>query len=124
MILQSKVPSRKRRKKNEAAHRLQRPKEKEEDEVERRHGLQGQIPASRTKVLEVEALQVRLSGYAAKNGKPAEPASKEKSANFGTPQLANFLSEEAAERGTPVLTLTDKEELTRPKQTSLPLNLP
>ena len=118
------MPSRKRRKKKEAAHRLQGPKEKEEDEVESHHGLQNQIPASRTKLLEVEALQGRLSGYAAKNGKPAEPASKERSASFGTPQLANSSSEEAAGRATPVFTLTDKEESIRPKQISLPLDLP
>ena len=92
--------------------------------MEKHHGLQGQIPARRTKVLEAEALQVRQSGYAAKNGKPAELASKEKSANSGTHQLANFLSKEAAKQGTPVLTLTGQEELTHPKQTDLPLDLP
>ena len=118
------MPSRKRRKKKEAAHRLQGPKEKEEDEVESHHGLQDQIPASRTKVLEVEALQVRLSGHAAKNGKPAEHASKEKSASFGTLQLADSSSEETAGRVTHAFTLTDKEETIRPKQTSLPLDLP
>ena len=118
------MPSRKRRKTKEAAHRLLSPKEKEEDEVENHHGLQNQIPARRTKVLEAEVLQIRRSGYAVKNGKPAELASKEKSANTGTPQLANFLSEEAAEQGTPVLTHTGQEELTHPKQTSPPLALP
>ena len=118
------MPLRKRRKKKEAAHRLQDLKEKEEDEVESHHGLQDQIPASRTKVLEVEALQVRLSGHAAKNGKPAEPASKEKSASFGTLQLADSSTEETAGRVTRAFTLTDKEETIRPKQTSLPLDLP
>ena len=118
------MPSRKRRKTKEAALRHLRPKEKEVDEVEKGHGLQDQIPARRTKVLEAEALRVRRSGYAAKNGKPAELASTGTSANSGTPQLANFLSKEAAKQGTPVLTLTGQEELTHPKQTNLPLDLP
>ena len=124
MILQNKVPSRKRRKKKEAAPRHLRPKEKEKDEVERCRGPQGQIPARQTKVLEAKALQVRRSRYAAKIGKPAELASPRASANSGTPRLAGTLPEEAAEQGTPVLTHTGQEELTHPKQTSLPLDLP
>ena len=108
----------------EAAHRLQDPKEKDQDEVENHHGLQDQMPASRTKVLEAEALPVRPGGHAAKNGKPAEPASKEKSASFGILRLADSSTEETAGRVTRASTLTDKEEAIRPKQTNLPLDLP
>ena len=118
------MPSRKRRKTKEAALPHLSPKEKEKDKVEEGHGLQDQIPARRTKVLEAKALRVRQSRYAAKNGKPAELASPGTSANSGTPQLAIFLSKKAAEQGTPVLTLTGQEELTHPGQTSLPLDLP
>ena len=81
------------------------------------------MPASRTKVLEIEALPIRLSGHAAKNGKPAEPARTERSASFGTLHLADTSSEETAGRVMHAFTLTDKEETIRPKRTSLPLDL-
>ena len=118
------MPSRRKRKKKEAVRQLQDPKEKELDEVENLHGLLDQMPVGRTKALEVEAPPVRLRRHAVKNGKPAEPASRAKSANFGTLQFADSSTEETAGRVTHAFTLIGREETIRPKQTSLPLGLP
>ena len=118
------MPSRRKRKKKEAVHRLRDPKEKQPDEVESLHGPLDQIPASRTKALEIEAQPVRLKRHAVKNGKPAEPANRARSADFGILQPADSSKEETAERVTHAFTLTGMEETTHPRQTSLPLDLP
>ena len=124
MILQNVVPSRKRRrKKKEAAILHQRLKEKEEDEVEKDHSLQDQIPARRTKALEAKAPRERRSRYVAKSGKPAAFASTGTSANSGMPPLANLILKEPVRQGTLVHILIGLAELTLPKQTSLPLDL-
>ena len=124
MILQNVVPSRKRRKKKEAALLHLRLKEKEEDEVEKDHGLQDQIPALRTKVLEAKVPQERRSRYVAKIGKSAALANTGKNANSGMPLLASFMLKEAARRVTLVRILTGQVELIRPNQTSLLPDLP
>ena len=124
MILQNKVPSRKRvRKKKGAAIPRQRLKAKDEDEVERVRSLQSQIPAPRAKVIEAQVRKERRSRYAAKSGKPAAPVSTEISANFGTPLLANFMPRVAARQGTLVNILIGLAVLTLPKQTNHPLDL-
>ena len=123
MILQNVVPSRKRRKKKDAALLHQRLKEKEEDEVEKDHGLQDQIPARRTRALEAKAPRERRSRYAAKSGKPAALASSERNANSGMPLHASFMLKEAARQVTPVHILTEQAQLHLPNQTNLPLDL-
>ena len=124
MTLQNVVPSRKRRKTKEAALLHRRPKEKEEDEVEKDHGLQDQIPARRTKVHEAKAPRESRSRYAVKIGKPAALANTGKNANSGMPLLASFMLKEAARRVTLVRILTGQVELIQPNQTSLLPDLP
>ena len=123
MILQNVVPSRKRRKKKEAAPLHQRLKEKEEDEVEKDHGLQDQIPARRIKVLEALAPRERRSRYAAKSGKPAALASSGRNAHSGMPLHASLTPKEAARQVTPVHILTGQAQVRRPSQTNPPLDL-